>query len=69
MEANAKELNEKLAGLRLLSVEDGNEIDLVFGDGTGQRFRLQLAYGAGYVWTNLIDLRLDKSNQTTQEAE
>ena len=54
-----QELNEKLTGLNLLRVEDGDEIDLVFGDyHSGEElFKLQLAYGPGVVITNLVDLR------------
>lgn len=53
------ELNEKLRGLDLLRIEDGNELDLVFGNNlTGEEiFRLSLFYAAGYVGHTLTDLR------------
>ena len=70
MDASIKELNEQLMGLHLLRVEEGDEIDLVFGDYTEGRdgreiFRLQLAYGPGIVITKLINLNKSEAEDET----
>jgi len=53
-----KKLNEKLAGLNFLRIEDGDEIDLIFGESGEELFRLHLSYGPG-----IVDVRLTDCNK------
>jgi len=60
--AEVENLNQKLRGLHLLCVEDkerpGDGIELIFGDYHygDELFKLELAYGAGDVWHQLIQI-------------